>query len=857
MKRRIELLAPAGNREALHAAVENGADAVYVGGKLFSARAQADNFDIEALAEELRYAHARDVNIYLTMNTLVSDGEMEQALAFAAEARNAGLDGIIVQDIGLATALHRVMPDIPLHASTQMTVYDQAGIHALEAMGFSRVIPARELTLEEISDIAHNSSLEIEVFVHGALCVSYSGQCLMSSMVGGRSGNRGKCAQPCRLPYQLLGTCIDQKTRKATEARYLLSPKDMCTLDFIGEIAASGVHSLKIEGRMKSPEYVATVVRIYRKYLDRAMGRMNFDEFKSGESTIIEIDEKDRHELLQVYNRGGFSDGYMKGKTGVDMMSFKKPNNSGVYLGKVAAYDRRGQMIKIKLLDRLSIGDGIEIWSGSSYSPGGIVTSIKKGDLNLKTTALGELVEIGHFKGSIEPGMGVYKTMDIELNKSARESFSGKDVKRISIRGRAALKSGYPLKLIVDDGSGHIACAVGTMVPEIAVNRPMTEERLREQLGRTGSTPFDFGNLHIDMDGGLSLPIREINDVRRQALASLLKLREAKYAGKRFDENVNGRIKELLKNPEPTTKRMESPLQQAAISIYFYKWDPGIDYVNLGMERVYLPFTAAEKPGFMNTAKALREAGTEVFCWIPAITRGNYEGLINRYFQKLNALEDSAFDGILLGNIGAAERFRDKGLHLSGDISMNIFNAMSVRRMSEIGLESVALSVELTLHQIVELSNSLRVRDARPPALETAVFGRLPLMISEYCPLGCTEGGYSSTSKCSGSCSKGDVALQDRLGFEFPLLCDRLDCRSTILNSNVLFIPDDVGSLREAGIDIFRMYVWDEDPQTVKELVDLFKSAASGKADTRASHGRLIERIKAKGFTKGHYHRGV
>ena len=858
MKRRIELLAPAGNSESLHAAVENGADAVYVGGKLFSARAQADNFDIDMLKEELRYAHARDVDIYLTMNTLVSDEEMEQALIFASDAHKAGLDGIIVQDIGLAAALHSIMPNLPLHASTQMTIYDQAGINALEAMGFSRVIPARELTLEEISEIAHNSKLEIEVFVHGALCVCYSGQCLMSSMIGGRSGNRGKCAQPCRLPYRMAGAITDQNAQKERNPSYLLSPKDMCTLDFIDEIAASGVHSLKIEGRMKSPEYVATVVRIYRKYLDMAMKKIISGNDTDSEATGLKIDEKDRHDLLQIYNRGGFSRGYMKGKTGADMMSFLKPNNSGIYLGKVAAYDSPSHTIKIELEDRLSTGDGVEIWSGGSDSPGGIITLIKKGNLKLNTASPGDLVEIGHFRGKITPGMGIYKTMDGQLSKSARESYSGRNLKRIEIQGRAILKAGYPLTLAVDDHKGHVAQAAGTIVAETAVNRPLTKERMREQLCKTGSTPFTFKRMQIDIDEGLSLPVSEINNVRRQALESLVRLREERHDRIEHDESIRERIKEVLKPARLGNSRAGVSVQKGpAISLYFYRWVPGFDYENLGADRVYLPFAAVDMSGFQSSTKALKEEGIEVYGWIPSITRGNYEGLMDRYINKLKVPEDSTFDGILVGNIGSAEKLKGKGIPISGDISMNLFNSMSVRKMSELGLEGLALSVELTLSQITELSKGLKAGNEVSPALETAVYGRLPLMISECCPVGSTVGGYSASSKCSGSCSKGDAVLEDRLGFEFPLMCDRLDCRSTILNSNVLFVPDDATSLREAGVDILRIYVWDEDPKTVKELVDLFKAAACGDIEKTASYSGLIERIKASGFTKGHYHRGV
>ncbi|NLD47499.1 MAG: U32 family peptidase, partial [Clostridiaceae bacterium] len=321
-----ELLAPCGDQDAFKAAVENGADAVYLGGRLFNARQFAANFDSEKLKEASDYAHVRAVNVYLAMNTLMSEGELGKALEFLQEAYLAGIDGVIVQDLGFAALVRKAFPDLPLHASTQMTIYNIEGVRTLEKIGFKRVVLARELSLEEIGSICTETGLEVEVFAHGALCTGYSGQCLMSSIIGGRSGNRGKCAQPCRLPYELEG---ENPNRNSSINRgYYLSPKDLCTVGLLGEIAATGVKSLKIEGRMKSPEYVATVVRIYRKYLNRV--------FEKGKLSVkYAIDEQDLSDLLKIFNRGGFSEGYFKGKTGKDMMSYEKPKNWGVYLGDV------------------------------------------------------------------------------------------------------------------------------------------------------------------------------------------------------------------------------------------------------------------------------------------------------------------------------------------------------------------------------------------------------------------------------------------------------------------------------------------------------------------------------------------
>ncbi len=878
MKTRIELLAPAGSPDALHAAVENGADAVYLGGKLFNARQQADNFEMPVLKESLEYAHARGVSIYLALNTLVSDEEIGQALQFAAEAGAAGIDGLIVQDLGLAATLCKVIPEVPLHGSTQMTIHDLDGVKALEKMGFKRVVLARELSIDEASYISRNTRLEIEAFVHGALCISYSGQCLMSSIIGGRSGNRGKCAQPCRLPYELVRNAENgQKPHfhngtagAGHRARYLLSPKDMCSLEHIGEIAASGIRSLKIEGRMKSPEYVAVVVRTYRKYLDIAMEQLN-----NQGGTRVNVDEADMHDLLQVFNRGGFFSGYLKGKTGADMMSFDKPNNSGIYLGSITSYDSRTRLAGIRLEDGLNIGDGIEIWAGESNSPGGIVSSIRRGDTALKTAGKGELVTIGSFTGKIVPGQRVYRTTDAELVKSARESFTGKNLRRVGINGRITLKHGQPLSLSVEDHDGHSLTSKGTYLPEAAINKPMTDMRLKEQMGRTGSTPFVFNHFQVEMDEGLSLPVSEINEVRRNALESLLKARVDRYPERNgLDKDMNA-INRCIGNlpggvssaeeQEAVGVKGAGAVKTPQISLYFYRWDNGMDYSDLGADRIYIPVTAPDKAGFVNVAGALRDAGTEIFAWLPSVTRGNYSKMIDRLPDKL----PEELDGILAGNVGTVHRLKEmqadnrlqlpgssgmdgvKALRLAGDISLNVFNSQSVLKAAEMGLESITLSAELNLKQIHEISKPAAA------ALEAVVYGRLPLMTSEYCPAGCVEGGLNASDKCSGCCSNNEYRMKDRIGAEFPVLCDRIDCRSTILNSNVLFIPDSLRSLKASGVHIFRLYIWEEKPSDIKELVQLYRAEIAGDDRGIAKHSPLTDKIKAAGFTKGHYYRGV
>lgn len=838
MNKKIELLAPAGDFDSLRAAVENGADAVYLGGKLFNARQYAGNFDVQKLGEALDYAHVRGVEIYLAMNTLVSGLEMRQAVEFAQEAYLLGIDGIIVQDIGFAAILKKLVPDLPLHASTQMTVHNPEGVRLLEKMGFKRVVTARELTLEEIRQISSAASIEIEIFIHGALCICYSGQCLMSSIIGGRSGNRGKCAQPCRLPYRLLEGENFSACKTEDAARYLLSPKDLCTLPQLDKIAASGVKSLKIEGRMKSPEYVATVVRVYRKFLNLALeGNFPGNDFFTPDNEYI-------YELAQVFNRGGFTGGFMTGKTGKDMMCYEKPKNWGTFLGEVLSYDRISGIAKVRLVGNLAIGDGIEVWNGESENPGTIVTIIRINDKNVREAFKSDVAGIGNIKGKIFKGCKVYKTSDKRLLEAARESFEGKPQKRIEIKGEAILKKDLPLILKVFDEDGNTSEAESSTLPERALIKPLSVERLRGQIEKTGSTPFKFSNLIIDLDDGLSTPVGEINEVRRKALEELEHKRTQKYSRVITKENKGVGYKESGKfDGAVEASSRTKPL----ISLYFYEWNPEADYAGLGADRLYIPFKALLKNEDANKLSEIRKTGIELFIWTPVIIRGSYYELIK---EKTADPDLTSIDGILAGSPSIALIKGDATkIKLLGDYSFNIFNSDSAQVYKSMGFKGITLSPELNLAQICDISEKLIIE------AESIVYGRLPLMTSEYCPVGSVKDGFSSGKKCSGSCSKAEYHLKDRLGIEFPLICDKIDCRSTILNSNVLFVPDALKRLTDAGISSLRLYIKDESPEDIRVLVELHRKAAIN-ADI-SEYTALTKHIKSEGFTKGHFYKGV
>lgn len=835
MDRKVELLAPAGDWDSFIAAVENGADAVYLGSKQFNARQFAGNFDAEELKRAIDYAHVRDVKVYLALNILILDSEMEAALKLAQEAYSSGVDGLIVQDVGFAGLLKKTVPGLDLHASTQMTVYNLEGVKVLEKLGFKRAVLARELNLKEIEYISKNTSVEIEIFIHGALCISYSGQCLMSSIIGGRSGNRGKCAQPCRLPFEIVADIQDNN--KPQGKGYIMSPKDLCTVPFLDNIAKTEVKSLKIEGRMKSPEYVATVVGIYRKYLDRL--------YKS-EMGKVNVTGEDTGKLLQIFNRGGFSTGYLKGKSGKGMMCFEKPKNWGVYLGKVISYDRARKLVGIKLEDRLEMGDGIEVWNGEDESPGTVVSRMEYGGKGVGISGKGQVVYAGNISGKIDKGDKVYKTSSKALNTAAKETFSGKSIRKIPLKCKVKIGKDAPLVLFVKDEAGNEVEIHGGITPEKAVNKALTKERIVEQLNKTGDTPFILSDTDVEIDENITLPISEINNTRRRALEEMENKRAAIRAVT-LPDNIDEIRRGLLHFPG-NSRNMKT---QQQISVLFYNWDRKYNPCTLEhADRVYLPFHSFLDRENLNFLEKYREGNRGIFAWIPSVTRGNYDSLIK---EKLSTVVEWGIDGILLGNLGSIEMCSGKfpGLKIYGDFPLNVFNSFSMEEMVRLGLDGVSPSVEMNMGQI----NSLR--DLSGLSKEVIVYGRIPIMTSEYCPVGSVEGGFGPESKCKGSCRKENYFLKDRKGAKFPVICDRIDCRSVILNSNVIFVPDSLDRISKAGVDSVRLNISDESPERLENLLEMFKDIINSGQDGIKNHEKLIGEVEADGFTRGHYFRGV
>ena len=486
-----ELLAPAGNREAFEAAIAAGADAVYLGGEGLNARRNADNFSTEDLRAACHDAHLRGRKVYLTANTLVFPGEMDDALALVANAAEAGVDAAIVQDVGLMSALRRRLPELELHASTQMNIRDEAGIEIARKLGASRVTLARELSIQRIAQLAQ-CGMELEVFVHGALCICQSGQCLLSSMIGGRSANRGVCAQPCRLPYKLLDA--SGQTLKA-QGDYLLSPRDLMGIELLPQLIDAGVASLKIEGRMKSPEYVSTVTGVYRAALDRAW----VDE------GAYRVTPEEITTLGDAFNRG-FSQAYLAGERGNDMMAYKRPNNRGVLVGRVAGF--ANGMTKVNATQPLEVGDLLEVWANK----GRVTYEVDGGD-DIRPGK----VEL-HIRGAVAPGDRIFRVRSAQLAADVKERT--KVGMKIPVKMSVRMVLGEPLEVSAFDERGNSGYAQGPIV-EPARTKAVTRDDVIEHVGRMGSTPFVPEQWDVELSEGAGIGFSQLHKVRAAALEQL------------------------------------------------------------------------------------------------------------------------------------------------------------------------------------------------------------------------------------------------------------------------------------------------------------------------------------------------
>ena len=801
--RDVELLAPVGSFEALKAAVQNGANAVYLGGKDFGARASANNFDRDELKEAVKYAHIRGVQVFVTTNTLRKENEIEDFLEYAKFLYDIDVDAIILQDIGMARLIKRELPDFELHASTQMVAHSLEDVKYLESVGFDRVVLAREVTVEEIKYICDNCKADIEVFVHGALCVCYSGQCLMSSMIGNRSGNRGRCAQPCRQRYEL----IDVYTGEVVNSNgdYLLSPRDLNAIEEIDKVIDAGVHSLKIEGRMKRPEYVATVIDGYRKTIDEYLA-----------TNKLNVSDETINDLYTIFNRK-FTKGLLLGDVGKDMMNSQLPNNQGLYVGTVVDYNKKAKRLKIKPANTLKKGDGINLGGGT------IGRIIKNG--NIETIGYkGETIELD-FVGEARKGQIVFKTSDSELMDRVQATFTqDKEFVKNIIDAKITIKLGQKPILTLIDRNKNQATIEGDKIVEEAMKVALSKEKVETQLRKLGNTPYELDLLEIELDDNVSLPISLLNQMRRDCIELLDKervsIKNRKYKNKivkykpvLYNRNKQQEISVKVKNLE----QLESALE-------------------CGVDRIYYEDTNTIDKGMSLAMKYNKK----VIYSAPRIIR-------NKEYNHLAKANNAGVESVQVGNYGSIDYFKDKKLNI--DYYLNAFNSETINYYKEIGADTLCISQELNINEIKE---TIKYTDIN---IESVVYGYTPLMITEYCPMGVIVRDCKKDKRVA-KCKESIYALRNSKGDEFRVSQD-IFCRSTIYNSNVTCMLDNLYELHEIGINVLRLDFTLEDKETVKEVIEAYQEVLSNDYKLATKATKLYNKLDEKGTTAGHYYKGV
>lgn len=677
-----ELLAPVGCKAHLSAAVNNGADAVYMGGMAFNARIFADNFSDEELHDAIRFAHLHGVKVYMTINTLIKDEELIKAFEYCNYIYGLGADAVIVQDMGLVRLLRKYLPALPVHLSTQATIYNKEALKSLKELGIDRIVPARECSIDEIEDMASEAAGigidgGIEVFVHGALCFCYSGQCQMSRVIGGgsgRTGNRGTCAQPCRQPY----------TDGSGNTTFALSPKDMCRIANLPEIIESGASSLKIEGRLKSNEYVAVVTGMYRKYID-IYDALVKEHGKEKAAELYEVDEADLLMLKQVFSRGDFSEGYLHGNPGDELLSGSSPKNQGVHLGRVIAVidseDKlsepdekaaaRGALRRGKVLVfiepsraakeqgiQLNQGDGIEFRDEDrdylvNSPPGGVTTYLKDaGD--------GYLIA-GDFDKAISAGDLIYKVRDSRLAEEALDAPEKKLPVTMSFTARAGQ---YAQLAMTDVKAGRTVEISADHLVERANRAATDEERIESSLKRLGDTAFDPGltGIDIQIDDDIMMPLSVVNRMRRDAADML----------------ADARIKDVIDSRPPLLSReeLDNAIEDERLETSRLDLD---DYPSLIGGRDCHPVDVelfTEEPG---------KRSDDDIPFILNVSKGRLDDYIRKNFDKI--AEACKERGILIGNIGWIREFQDAGVKVYGDYGLNVYNEQARLLFEEMGVD--------------------------------------------------------------------------------------------------------------------------------------------------------------------------
>jgi len=800
--KKIELLAPAGDFDSLIAAVNAGADAVYISGKSFGARKYAKNFDGEELKKAVEFCHIRDVKVYLTVNTLVADEEFQALYPYVKELYDMDVDALIVQDIGVLRFLKNNFPDFNVHVSTQMTVHNTNGVKQIQENNVKRVVLSRELTLDEIGKIRKNTSMEIEVFIHGALCISYSGQCLFSSMIGGRSGNRGSCAQPCRRNYKFEG-----------REEYFLSPKDLCTLDELHKIIDVGADSLKVEGRMKGPEYVYSVISKYRQAIDLYYGEE------------IEKENNNHYDFRAIFNRG-YTKGNIFETKNSDKMSYDFPGNRGFEIGTVERLDFKRKKIKIRLIDEINVGDELQI-RRSGETVGCRVEHVFLDGDKKKHGNPGDIVEIP-FNYKAFKGEKIFKTYDALFFKNIKELINSSS-RKTPISMECRIVEGQAVSIKVYDKRGNFAQSLGNRIVEKALKIPLTESKITEQLSKMGHTPYYPEKINLQIGENVSVPVKEINGVRRDVLYKLDDLRKNLNGRKSISEISPYKI--INNNDRKTESLMECKKAEIIVSVN------SIEQLEAAVEMDIKTIYYKDIDSLGKAAEiSKREDINMYYCFLPITS--DFE---NEQIRKISAEAD--IKKFVIGNIGDIENPWVKNSDVIANYSLNVFNTESARFLIDKGLRTITLSPELNLNQIREFKY-LKFNK------EITVFGYQRLMIMKYCPA-----DASGICKSKSNCILNGLYIEDEKDKKF--FFNRENCNKvSIYNSSCLNILEYIDEFMENSIYRFRLDFTKENGYLVKDIIKLFKDKVYMGIYDRDFELEIKKEYDIN-FTRGHINRGV
>ena len=765
---KVEILAPAGSMESLIAAIKGGANAIYLAGKSFGARASSSNFTNEELVETIKYAHLNNVKVYVTVNILIFSDEIDDVLTFVKFLYENNVDGIIVQDFGLLYLVRKMYPSLKVVASTQMNVHNAQHAKLLKSLGVERIVVAREISYSQIKRIKDEVDIEVEAFGHGALCVSFSGNCLMSSFIGGRSGNRGRCAQPCRLPYTL-----ESNKGFKSENRYWMSPKDLMTIKDIDKIFESKIDSIKIEGRLKNKEYVYMTTNIYQEKI------IEYEKHYK-----IKLNEDDIKTLSVLFNRG-WTSGYINEVKSYDLINEIRPNHQGINLGEVISYSVG--KAKIKLKDNLVINDGIRILD-EDEDIGFIVTRIIKDGRSVNKASINDIVELDVNK-EVKVGSPVLKTTDYLLQNEIEQKLNEfKKVRPISIKFNAFINE-YPSLTIIDQITNLKVSVKGVERAEVATSRGLSKERISEQLSKTGSSPFYLNDVNIDMDEQLYLKIASLNKLRNEAIEKLTNL-------------IIKKEEEKIINPKPTFNYLNNE-DDVNLFVKVHNLNQLKAAILEGISHIYYDDLLT-----LNEALKYKDKANI----IPVLNRVNYE-----FKDEVNE------DTYLINELGSFNKYHNSKT-LIGDTYLNVTNEYTLASLFELGFKRLTLSGELSNTQIEGMLTNFKKLTKSDANVEVIVYGRLDLMYTRNCPI--TNATSVKKEKC-GLCLKDDYKLIDRKGYAFPIVGNVSNCHVRILNSKRLNLINQIDELKSYGVKFFRLEFTIEKEDEVRTIIQEFKKAVN------------------------------